>query len=147
APDLDKVMIVLTDGLNTQNRWTTSATSIDSRTSTICSNIKAANIRIYTVRVLDGNASLLQSCATKPDMYFDVQQADQLNSVFSAIAQTRATPRNNKEPQAASLAGHFRSHSADKMEHPIEDAKSRYNGNIESCTIDFKNCSVLRGQF
>lgn len=96
APDLDKVMIVLTDGLNTQNRWTTSATSIDSRTSTICTNIKAANIRVYTVRVLDGNASLLQGCATKPEMYYDVQQADELNAVFSAIAQTLANLRISK---------------------------------------------------
>ena len=96
APDLDKVMIVLTDGLNTQNRWTSSVSSIDSRTALACNNIKAANIRVYTVRVLDGNASLLQSCATKPEMYYDVQQADQLNGVFSSIAQTLANLRISK---------------------------------------------------
>ena len=42
---------------------------------------------VHTVRVIDGNASLLQGCATNPTMYFDVQNASQLNSVFSAIAQ------------------------------------------------------------
>ncbi len=93
ATDLDKVIILLTDGENTQNRWTTSSTSIDSRTTLACNNIKADNIRIYTVRVIDGNASLLQSCATKPSMYYDVSQADQLAGVFSAIAQNLANLR------------------------------------------------------
>jgi hypothetical protein len=45
------------------------------------------------VRVIDGNATLIQSCATKPDMYFNVQQAVQLNSVFGAIAQNLANLR------------------------------------------------------
>ena len=58
-----------------------------------CTNIKAANIKIYTVRVIDGNASLLQGCATNPTMYFDVQNASQLNSVFTAIAQNLANLR------------------------------------------------------
>lgn len=93
APDLDKVIILLTDGQNTQNRWSTSTSSIDARTQTACANAKAANIKVYTVRVIDGNASLLQSCATKPDMYFNVQQASQLNAVFSAIAQNLANLR------------------------------------------------------
>jgi hypothetical protein len=35
--------------------------------------------------VIDGNASLLRDCATEPGMYYDVQQASQLSSVFSAI--------------------------------------------------------------
>jgi hypothetical protein len=93
APDLDKVIVLLTDGDNTQNRWTSSASSIDARTTAACNNIKAANIKIYTVRVIDGNASLLQSCATNPNMYYDVQQASQLNGVFSSIAQTLANLR------------------------------------------------------
>lgn len=93
ATDLDKVIILLTDGENTQNRWTTSATSINARTTLACNNIKAANIRIYTVRVIDGNASLLQNCATNPTMYFDVTAASQLNSVFTSIAQNLANLR------------------------------------------------------
>ena len=58
-----------------------------------CDNVKAANIKLYTVRVIDGNATLLQNCATKPEMYYDVQQASQLNSVFSSIAQNLANLR------------------------------------------------------
>jgi Flp pilus assembly protein TadG len=92
-PDLDKVIILLTDGTNTRNRWTSSATAIDLRTKAACDNIKKANIKLYTIRVIDGNATLLQSCATKPTMYYNVQQASQLNSVFAAIAQNLANLR------------------------------------------------------
>jgi Flp pilus assembly protein TadG len=96
APDpskLDKVIILLTDGTNTQNRWSSSESSIDNRTSTACANVKAANIQIYTVRVIDGNTTLLKNCASKPTMYYDVQQASQLNGVFTSIAQTLANLR------------------------------------------------------
>jgi Flp pilus assembly protein TadG len=93
APDLDKVLIVLTDGTNTQNRWTSSSTAIDARTQKACDNAKADNIKIYTIRVIDGNATLLNGCASKPDMYYEVQQAAQLNSVFSSIAQNLANLR------------------------------------------------------
>jgi len=84
---------MLTDGDNAQNRWTSSGRSIDARTTKACDNIKVANIRIYTVRVINGDAELLQGCATNPTMYFDVQQASQLNSVFSSIAQNLANLR------------------------------------------------------
>ena len=93
ATDRDKVIVLLTDGENTQNRWTSTASSIDARTEAVCTNAKAANIKIYTVRVIDGNATLLQGCATKTSMYYDVQQADQLNNVFSSIAQNLANLR------------------------------------------------------
>ena len=56
APDLDKVIVLLTDGDNTQNRWTSSAI-VDRRAhQKACDNVKAANIKLYTVRVIDGNA-------------------------------------------------------------------------------------------
>ena len=99
APDLDKVIIILTDGINTElwknssSSKVTSSTAIDARTALACSNIKAANIKIYAVRVIDGNATLLQNCATNPTMFFDVENASQLNSVFSAIAQNLANLR------------------------------------------------------
>lgn len=96
AIDLDRVIILLTDGENTQNRWTSSSSSINARTQLACDNVKAANIRLYTVRVIDGNASLLQGCATTPSMYYDVQQADQLNAAFTAIAQNLANLRITK---------------------------------------------------
>ena len=85
-PDVDKVMILLTDGLNTQNRFTTVPSQIDARTAAVCDNIKKANIKLYTVRVIEGNAALLQGCATAPNMFFDVQVASELKGVFASIA-------------------------------------------------------------
>jgi Mg-chelatase subunit ChlD len=96
APDLDKVIILLTDGQNTQNRWSSSTSTIDARTQKVCDNLKAANVRVYTVRVIEGNATLLQNCASKPDMYYDVDEAVQLNSVFASIAQNLANLRISK---------------------------------------------------
>jgi hypothetical protein len=93
AQDLDKVIILLTDGDNTQNRWSTTAADIDVRTKKACDNIKADGVKIYTIRVIDGNANLLRSCATDPSMYFDVQNATQLSGVFSQIAKNLANLR------------------------------------------------------
>lgn len=92
TPNLQKYIILLTDGENTENRFSNSQSAIDARTTAACNNIKAlkdANgnpyIKIYTIRVIDGNANLLKSCATNESMYYDVQNAAQLSSVFSAI--------------------------------------------------------------
>jgi Flp pilus assembly protein TadG len=96
ATDLDKVIIMLTDGTNTEDRWSTTQSAIDARMQMACDNVKAGNIRVYTVRVIDGNASLLQGCATNTNMYYDVQQASELNSVFTSIAQNLASLRISK---------------------------------------------------
>lgn len=89
---LQKYIILLTDGDNTQNRFSSSESSINARTTAACNNIKALKdaqnkpyIKIYTIRVINGNATLLQNCATDPSMYFNVQNAGQLSAVFSAI--------------------------------------------------------------
>ena len=102
SPDLDKVIILLTDGDNTEswknsnNTKLTSQSTIDDRTELVCNNIKAAAIRIYTIRVVNGDADLLRNCASNPTMYYDVQQASQLNNAFSSIAQNLANLRISK---------------------------------------------------
>lgn len=78
-------MILLTDGLNTQNRWTTSTVAIDARTLEACARVKAAGIKLFTVRVIEGNANLLRSCASSPEMFYDVSDASQLTAVFDQI--------------------------------------------------------------
>lgn len=93
ASDLDKVLVLLTDGENTENRWTTNTPLIDQRTRTVCDNIKKDGVKLYTVRVIEGNAALLRGCATAPSMYYEVQQASQLNAVFKSIADSLATLR------------------------------------------------------
>jgi Flp pilus assembly protein TadG len=91
APDLSKFIILLTDGDNTQNRWSGSQSSIDARTALACVNAKAAGFRIYTIRVINGNADLLRNCASDPSMYFDVQSAGDLDAVFNAIGSQLAS--------------------------------------------------------
>lgn len=88
--ELNKYIILMTDGENTQNRWTTNSNSIDARTAATCTAVKAAGIQIYTIRVIDGDANLLRNCATDPSMYYDVQNASQLTSVFNSIGATLA---------------------------------------------------------
>jgi len=85
-PQLKKYMILLTDGDNTENRFTTNGNDIDARTTLACTNIKSAGISVYTIRVIDGDATLLRNCATSPSMYYEVTAASQLSPIFKAIA-------------------------------------------------------------
>ena len=80
-----KVLILLTDGDNTQNRFGTSQSAIDDRTKKACANAKAAGITIYTVLVIQGTQSLLQACASDPKKYFYLQSASGLVSAFNQI--------------------------------------------------------------
>lgn len=88
--DLTKYIVLMTDGDNTRSRFDncrgSGSCSIDSRTETVCTNIKNAGIQIFTIRLVEGNASLLQNCATNPSMYYDVQDAGMLSSIFKNIA-------------------------------------------------------------
>ena len=85
TPALEKHMIVVTDGLNTQNRWATDATAIDARAAQMCASAKALGIVIHTVRLQQGNAALLRACASKPEFFHDVAQANALDDAFDEI--------------------------------------------------------------
>jgi len=81
-------LVILSDGLNTQNRWTTSASSIDARERTLCDNAKAANVTIYTVQVNTGGdptSAVLQYCAQNTSSFYLITSASQTASVFSQI--------------------------------------------------------------
>jgi Flp pilus assembly protein TadG len=90
SKDLNKIIILMTDGDNTENRWSNNEMSINARTALTCANIKNAGVQIYTIRVIDGNANLLQECASDASMYYDVQNASQLSAVFNSIGETLA---------------------------------------------------------
>jgi Flp pilus assembly protein TadG len=90
---LQKVMVFLTDGLNTENRWTKDPVQIDQRTDRLCDAIKADKIKLYTIRVIEGNETILRNCASKPSMYFSVNQASELKGVFDKIAAELTTLR------------------------------------------------------
>ena len=95
-PDVEKYMILLTDGLNTANRFTTNPTQIDNRTAAVCDNIKKPNIKLSTVRVIEGNLSLLQRCASASNMFYDAQTASRLPAVFSSITASLSGARLSK---------------------------------------------------
>ena len=83
-----QVIILLTDGLNTENRWYTSQSSIDSRQQMTCTNVKAAGMVIYTVQVNTGNdpmSTMLKNCASSPDKYFLLTSSDQMVATFQQI--------------------------------------------------------------
>jgi hypothetical protein len=64
-------IVLLSDGLNTQNRWSTSQSAIDARQEILCQNLKKDTINnptIFTIQVNIGNkdakSQVLQDCAT-----------------------------------------------------------------------------------
>ena len=62
--------------------------ALDSRTATICNNIKADGIIVYTVRIDVSGVSpaVLQNCASTPAQFYDVPNVPNLPAVFNAIA-------------------------------------------------------------
>ena len=94
APPLDpayqytQVVILLTDGLNTQNRWSTTQSDIDAREQMTCDNIKAAGIQVYTIQVNTGGdptSTLLQNCASDSSKFFLLTSAGQMTATFNTI--------------------------------------------------------------
>jgi len=89
SADMQQVIILLTDGLNTEDRWYSNQTAIDARQKTLCDNVKSANITLYTIQVNIGNidpvSTLLQQCASKPEYFFHLTTAGAIASVFNAI--------------------------------------------------------------
>jgi len=100
APAMDsnykyqQVIILLSDGLNTQDRWYTDQSKIDDRMFHIgngngtCANIKAANVTIYAIQVNTGGdplSTLMQNCASSSDKFWMLTSADQIMTVFNTI--------------------------------------------------------------
>jgi Flp pilus assembly protein TadG len=83
-----QIIILLTDGLNTQDRWYSSQSSIDARQTLTCSNIKAAGITLYTIQVNTGGdptSTLLQSCASSSDKFFLLTSSRAIVTTFNTI--------------------------------------------------------------
>ncbi len=95
------VIILMSDGLNTQNRWSSDQTTIDKRMydpsnhrSGTCANTKNAGVTHYTIQVNTGGdptSTLLQNCAGGPDKFSDISKfymvttASTLGTVFNTI--------------------------------------------------------------
>ncbi len=103
APAMDsnykyqQAIILLSDGLNTQDRWygggSSTSTSVDHRMydtdgSGTCANIKAAGITIYTIQVNTGGdptSALLKNCASDSSKFFLLTSSSGIADVFSNI--------------------------------------------------------------
>ncbi len=89
-----QVIIILSDGLNTQDRWygdgSNQSTQVDARMTALCTNAKAAGYTIYAVFVdlngTTGNSTVLQNCATDSDHYFDLTSSSAIITAFNQIA-------------------------------------------------------------
>jgi Flp pilus assembly protein TadG len=108
-----KVIILMSDGLNTANRWYNCPASgpcptIDARQKLTCDNVNAAGITLYTIHVNTGGdptSALLQSCAgtpaspgipakyPDPNKFYLLTSANQMATVFQQIASEIANLR------------------------------------------------------
>jgi hypothetical protein len=122
-PDWQKVMVLMTDGVNTiptNNRefrseytaygylsearlGTTNGGQAEAaqntRTALVCQRMKDQGIRIYTILLMENNntvRNLMRNCATTPEMFFDTPSAAQLEGTFQAIANELSNLRLSK---------------------------------------------------
>jgi Flp pilus assembly protein TadG len=101
----NRVVILLSDGLNTEDRWPEYGNgsqqfngSIDARQALLCQNIKAKldpktnkpMYTIYTIQVnthtpADPTSTVLQNCASGPDKFFQLTSSTQIVTAFKTI--------------------------------------------------------------
>jgi Flp pilus assembly protein TadG len=92
------VIIPMSDGLNTVDRWYGNghdvSSQVDSRMynssngSGTCANAKAAGVVIYTIQVNTGGdptSTLLQNCASSTDKFTQITSSGQLVTTFNSI--------------------------------------------------------------
>ena len=108
-----KIMVVLTDGTNAINTFSTALggaysswgypysqrlganagtnqrTGLDAKTRSVCAKAKAAGIKIYTIGLMIDDADgqqMLADCSSGPAYYYNSPSASQLQSIFDDIA-------------------------------------------------------------
>jgi Flp pilus assembly protein TadG len=90
-------IIILSDGLNTEDRWpaygngsTQFGGQIDARQKILCDNIKAQGVTIYTIQVNtssppDATSPVLSYCASGAQNFFLLYSASQVVTAFNTI--------------------------------------------------------------
>ena len=88
-----KYMVLVTDGYNNKNRFTTNVSDVDKRTEKACANAKAKGIEIFVVRLEQGDTNLLKNCATRAGNFYDLSNAnslpDAMKNIFTSINDLR----------------------------------------------------------
>lgn len=112
--DVEKIMVVLTDGTNTFGNMSnqlgstyssfgyladgrvgmaaggvsSTTASMNEKTLAACTSAKAQGIEVYTIRLEEPNVAtgtMLKGCASVPENYFDVPSRAQLDEAFAKI--------------------------------------------------------------
>ncbi len=93
-PDLRKILILLTDGMQTVAAegpsGSTSVSDANDTTAELCTNIKDSGVTLYTIAYdVDDTSvySLLSGCASGPSQYHEVHDASGIDDVFETIYQ------------------------------------------------------------
>lgn len=95
----EKFVVLMSDGANTQNRWSSNTSTINGRQATLCEAMKhpdqatpalsGGQITIFTVQVETSGGpdqAVMKNCATDPSKYKKISDASQLEQVFTDIA-------------------------------------------------------------
>jgi Flp pilus assembly protein TadG len=94
-------IVLLSDGLNTQNRWSTTQSDIDARQAILCQNVKADTVNpvtIFTIQVninsKDAKSQVLETCATPGAGNFQMitatsQTAQAFENILAQISRLR----------------------------------------------------------
>jgi Flp pilus assembly protein TadG len=92
-------VVLLSDGLNTQNRWSTTQSSIDARQEILCANVKGDTtnpVTIFTIQVninsQDPKSKVLQDCATNGNFQMitsSSQTSDAFKNILTQISKLR----------------------------------------------------------
>lgn len=107
SPLMSKAVIIMTDGANTTNSNVRTAydypsvsgmnsTQLNSKTTAVCNAMKAQGVIVYTILFQETNTTiktLLRSCATTPDHFFDSPTEASLQAAFNAIGDSLANLR------------------------------------------------------
>lgn len=84
-----KVIVLMSDGLNTENRWSTNVNTINARQATMCDAIKTQGIIVHAIQVNTDNdptQTVMSNCATQTGGIFrEIKSADQLAGVFDEV--------------------------------------------------------------
>jgi len=87
-------IVLLSDGLNTQNRWSTSQSAIDDRQAILCQNVKKDTINkptIFTIQVnianKDAKSQVLENCATDGNFQMITATTQTSQAFLNIIAQ------------------------------------------------------------
>ena len=96
-----KVIILVTDGLNSKDRWYGNgydpSPEVDVRQKLICDNIKASGVTIYTIQLntrgADSISTATRDCASAPDKFFLLTSASQISLTFTDIGTALTTKK------------------------------------------------------